>query len=184
MANSYFSVKVQNEKQKTFYSFLCSVFLTITMRILFVCLGNICRSPAAEAIFTHLIEQNKLWKTISCDSAGTAGYHEGQGAYPKMINVAGKRGYKVTSISRQVRPDEDFEEFDLIVAMDNQNIADLTRMAPLGNAKAKICKMTDFALRKNYTYVPDPYYGDTRDYELVIDILEDACEGLLQSITN
>jgi protein-tyrosine phosphatase len=152
------------------------------MRILFVCLGNICRSPAAEAIFNHFIVENGLEKKVSCDSAGTAGYHEGQGAYPKMIRIAGKRGYQVTSISRPVRPTYDFEFFDLIVAMDNQNIADLHKMAPAGKTKAKICKMTDFSLRKNHDYVPDPYYGDTRDYELVIDILEDACEGLIEKI--
>jgi protein-tyrosine phosphatase len=101
-----------------------------------------------------------------------------------MINIAGKRGYQVTSISRPVRTNEDFDDFDLIIGMDNQNIIDLNRMAPAGKIKAKICKMTDFAVRKNHTYVPDPYYGDTRDYELVIDILEDACEGLLQTITD
>ncbi|MEI6275568.1 MAG: low molecular weight protein-tyrosine-phosphatase [Prolixibacteraceae bacterium] len=154
------------------------------MRILFVCLGNICRSPAAEAIFSHMIAEKGLGKTITCDSAGTAGYHEGQGAYPKMINIAGKRGYQVTSISRPVRPQEDFDHFDLIIGMDQQNVADLHRMAPAGTASSKICSMTDFAVRKNYTYVPDPYYGDTRDYELVLDILEDACEGLIQSLAH
>lgn len=152
------------------------------MRILFVCLGNICRSPAAEGIFKHLVAERGLEHVISCDSAGTAGYHEGEGAYPKMKKIAFKRGYDLTSISRPVKPKRDFEEFDLIVGMDDQNIADLTRMAPDAKAKAKIQKMTDYCTRLRHHSVPDPYYGDSQDYELVIDILEDACEGLLNSI--
>ncbi len=152
------------------------------MRILFVCLGNICRSPAAEGIFKHLIATHGLEKTVSCDSAGIIGYHKGEGAYPKMKRIAAKRGYQLTSISRPVRPERDFELFDLIIGMDDQNIADLTRMAPAGKLKAKICKMTDFCNRHNNTVVPDPYYGNTKDYELVIDLLEDACEGLISSI--
>jgi protein-tyrosine phosphatase len=152
------------------------------MRILFVCLGNICRSPAAEGIFTHLIRLHGLEAVVSCDSAGTAGYHEGQGAYPKMKKIAAKRGYNLTSISRPVRPQHDFEDFDMIVAMDDQNFKDLTRMAPNKKLGAKICKMTDFSARYKYSHIPDPYYGDSKDYELVIDLLEDACEGLIQSL--
>ena len=152
------------------------------MRILFVCLGNICRSPAAEGIFTHLIVQNGLSKSISCDSAGTAGYHEGEGAYPKMKKIAASRGYNLTSISRPVRPQHDFGDFDMIVAMDDHNFKDLTRMAPNTKMGAKICKMTDFSARYKYTCIPDPYYGDSTDYELVIDLLEDACEGLIQKL--
>jgi len=152
------------------------------MRILFVCLGNICRSPAAEGIFTNLIEIHGLGQSVSCDSAGTSGYNEGDGAWPKMKNIAWERGYQLTSISRRINPLRDFEYFDLIVGMDEQNIRDLTRMAPTGKHKEKICRMTDYCSRLNNTVVPDPYYGDTKDYELVIDILEDACEGLIEKI--
>ncbi len=152
------------------------------MRILFVCLGNICRSPAAEGIFTRLVAEHGLEERISCDSAGTSGWHQGEGAYPKMKKIAAKRGYNLTSISRPVRPASDFEDFDLIVAMDDQNVSDLTRMAPNEKSKAKICKMTDFGSQYDYTYIPDPYYGDVSDYELVIDLLEDSCEGLLRKI--
>jgi protein-tyrosine phosphatase len=123
-----------------------------------------------------------LEEVVSCDSAGTAGYHKGEGAYPKMKKIAAKRGYPLTSISRPVRPELDFERFDLVIGMDDQNVADLTRMAPTGKSKAKIRKMTDFSSRYNYTHIPDPYYGDSRDYELVIDLLEDACEGLIRTI--
>jgi protein-tyrosine phosphatase len=153
------------------------------MRILFVCLGNICRSPAAEGIFRHLLGRAGLDHKISCDSAGIVGYHEGEGAYPKMKKVALQRGYDLTSISRPVKPERDFEAFDLVIGMDDQNIRDLNRMAPSGKLKEKIRKMTDFCTNRRYTSVPDPYYGETRDYELVIDILEDACEGLIREIT-
>ena len=152
------------------------------MKVLFVCLGNICRSPAAEGIFTHLIEKFGLEEVVSCDSAGTIGYHEGEGAYPKMKKIAMRRGYNLTSISRPVRPEKDFDTFDLVIGMDDHNIADLRKLVAGRFVKAKICKMTDYCTRFNYTYVPDPYYGDTKDYELVIDLLEDACEGLINSL--
>lgn len=152
------------------------------MRILFVCLGNICRSPAAEGIFQHLLEANGLAERVSCDSAGIVGYHEGEGAYPKMKKVALQRGYELTSISRPVRPERDFAEFDLIIGMDDQNIKDLNRLAPNGKSKEKIRRMTDYCTAMKYTSVPDPYYGDTGDYELVIDILEEACGGLIKTI--
>ena len=152
------------------------------MRILFVCLGNICRSPAAEGIFNHLIEKNGLEKDVSCDSAGTAGYHEGEGAYPKMKKIALRRGYDLTSISRSVRPTSDFMNFDLVIGMDDQNIADLNKMARGQQVRAKICKITDYCKRYENTHVQDPYYGDNQDYEFVIDLLEDACEGLINSI--
>jgi protein-tyrosine phosphatase len=152
------------------------------MRILFVCLGNICRSPAAEGIFNHLIVEKGLEKVVRCDSAGIVGYHEGDGAYPKMKSIARKRGYELASISRPVRAEKDFENFDLIIGMDDQNIADLIRMAPDLKAKAKIHKMTEYCTRHRMSIVPDPYYGETKDYELVIDLLEDACEGLIEKI--
>ncbi len=152
------------------------------MRILFVCLGNICRSPAAEGIFNLFIKTRGLGKSVSCDSAGIVGFHEGEGAYPKMKSIAGRRGYKLTSISRPVKPGEDFEQFDLIIGMDDQNIRDLYRLVPDAMMKSKIHKMTEFCTRHSHSTVPDPYYGETRDYELVIDLLEDACEGLIDFI--
>lgn len=131
-----------------------------------------------------MIDARGLEKVVSCDSAGTAGYHEGESAYPKMIRTAAKRGYHLTSISRRIRPERDFAQFDLIVGMDDQNVADLTRMAPTGKLKSKICKMTDFSSKYRSSIIPDPYYGDTKDYELVLDLLEDACDGLIQKIVS
>jgi protein-tyrosine phosphatase len=121
-------------------------------------------------------------ESLSCDSAGVIGYHKGEGAYPKMKSVAFKRGYRLDSISRQIHPDTDFKLFDMVVGMDDQNIRDLNKMAGSNANRSKIYKMTDFCSRQDYSFVPDPYYGDTKDYELVIDLLEDGCEGLINSI--
>ncbi|RME55193.1 MAG: low molecular weight phosphotyrosine protein phosphatase [Deltaproteobacteria bacterium] len=151
-------------------------------RILFVCLGNICRSPAAEAIMKAFIAREGLMETISCDSAGTIDDHRGQPADPRMQRHASRRGYTITSISRPVDPVADFLTFDWIVGMDDQNIHDLRAMDPKGESTHKIFKMTDFCRHHDLPGVPDPYYGGARGFETVLDILEDACEGLLERV--
>jgi protein-tyrosine phosphatase len=151
-------------------------------RILFVCLGNICRSPAAEAVFTNLIEKNGLNKELSCDSAGTAAYHVGDQADYRMRQFGQKRGYHLTSISRKFDPDRDFDKFDYIIGMDRQNVRDLKTEARNGNDLKKIFLMTDFCFDQKYDSVPDPYYGGPSGFELVLDILEDACNGLLNRL--
>jgi protein-tyrosine phosphatase len=151
-------------------------------QVLFVCLGNICRSPSAEAVFNALIEKEGLTDQINCDSAGTAAYHEGEQADYRMRQFARKRGYDLTSISRPVRPKIDFEQFDYIVGMDRQNVRDLKAMSRNENDLKKIFLMTDFCLEGKYNSVPDPYYGGDEGFELVLDILEDACNGLLRKI--
>lgn len=153
-------------------------------QVLFVCLGNICRSPSAEAVFTALIEKQDLTDQVSCDSAGTAAYHEGERADYRMRQFAWKRGYDLTSISRPVRPKQDFERFDYIVGMDRQNVRDLKAMARNENDLKKIFLMTDFCTEGKYQSVPDPYFGGDDGFELVLDILEDACAGLLKHIQN
>ena len=150
--------------------------------VLFVCLGNICRSPSAEAVFNALIEKNGLGNEISCDSAGTATYHAGEQADYRMRQFAKKRGYHLTSISRPVNPDRDFERFDYIVGMDTQNVRDLQRMARNENDRKKISLMTDFASGQKYHSVPDPYSGGDAGFELVLDILEEACTGLIRKL--
>lgn len=150
-------------------------------RILFVCLGNICRSPGAEAIMNHLIEKAGIKKQFVCDSAGIIGYHAGEMADSRMRAHASRRGYKVTSISRQVIP-SDFDRFDMIVGMDGQNILDLRSMVRSDEKLAKIVRMTDFCTRHQLNEVPDPYYGGADGFELVLDILEDACAGLLKKL--
>jgi len=151
-------------------------------QILFVCLGNICRSPSAEAVFNALITKKGLADEFQCDSAGTAAYHAGDSADYRMKQFAQKRGYNLTSISRPVDPKTDFERFDYIIGMDRQNVQDLKAMARDENDRKKISLMTDFCTLKNYDSVPDPYFGGSAGFELVLDILEDACDGLIQKV--
>jgi Protein-tyrosine-phosphatase len=151
-------------------------------QVLFVCLGNICRSPSAEAVFNAFIQKNNLGKEIVCDSAGTAAYHEGEPADYRMKQFALKRGYELTSISRPFNPRVDFDRFDYIVGMDRMNVRDLKSMARNENDKKKVSLMTEYCVNSKYDSVPDPYYGGASGFELVLDILEDACNGLLERI--
>lgn len=149
-------------------------------RILFVCLGNICRSPSAEAVFTGMVNKEGLSDQFEIDSAGTGGWHVGEPADRRMQKHAVKRGYDLTSISRKFNPEMDFDRFDLIIGMDDENALSLKNMARSENDLRKIQKMTDFSKEWSYTEVPDPYYGGEDGFELVLDLLEDACEGLLE----
>ena len=151
------------------------------INVLFVCLGNICRSPSAEAVMTALVKGEMLHQSIFCDSAGTSGYHDGETADPRSITHAQKRQYPVTSISRRILP-EDFERFDYIIVMDDENLKDVKKLDPQGQYADKIFKMTDFCEAKKYTHVPDPYYKGAEGFEEVLDILEDSCHGLLKKI--
>jgi protein-tyrosine phosphatase len=153
------------------------------MNILFVCLGNICRSPSAEAVFNGLIRSEGLAHLFNVDSAGTMAYHAGENADARMQSHAIKRGYNLTSISRKIQA-EDFTNYDLIVAMDDANYKDLKYMAHDKEAEEKIVKMTDFSHNQTYDEVPDPYYGGAAGFDLVLDILEDSCKGLLQYVQN
>jgi protein-tyrosine phosphatase len=154
------------------------------MRILFVCLGNICRSPGAEAIFNKILNQEHLSNEISCDSAGTIAAHVGEPADSRMIERAAKRGYNVDSIARKFNSKTDFDEFDLIIAMDDSVESDLQRLTRNSIDSGKIYRMTDFSSTNMYSGVPDPYYGGSSGFEVVLDLLEDACEGLLDHIKN
>ncbi len=151
-------------------------------KILFVCLGNICRSPGAEAIFNDLIEKNGLQNELSCDSAGTAAYHIGEPADIRMRQFAQKRGYDLTSFSRGIDPNSDFDRFDYIIGMDGQNVRQLKAIARNETDRRKIFLMTDFCIGKKYNSVPDPYGGKDAGFELVLDILEDACDGLMRRL--
>lgn len=151
-------------------------------KILFVCLGNICRSPSAEAVFKGLVEKKNENEFFEIDSAGTSDYHEGQPADERMMKHAIKRNYKLTSISRPFLPDSDFDKFDMIIAMDKQNLNDLRFMVRNRNDLNKLSLMTDYCSRYHHDHVPDPYYGGSDGFELVLDILEDASEGLYEKI--
>lgn len=151
-------------------------------KILFVCLGNICRSPSAEAVFNGVIKNAGMADDFEVDSAGTSGWHAGEPADQRMQSHAIKRGYNLTSTSRKFNPYTDFDHFDMIIGMDDSNIENLKRMARNSNDLKKIYKMTDFNNTSNYDEVPDPYYGGYEGFELVLDLLEDSCEGLLKQI--
>ena len=153
------------------------------INILFVCLGNICRSPSAEAVFKGLLEKSGNKKDFFIDSAGTIDYHEGEPADSRMQEHAIKRGYNLTSISRPFDPDNDWDKFDYIVAMDNDNYRDLELLARNKSDLKKLYKMTDFSREFNYNFVPDPYYGGDDGFELVLDLLEDAGKGLYEFVT-
>lgn len=152
-------------------------------KILFVCLGNICRSPSAEAVFTGIVNNHGRLHQFEIDSAGTSGWHAGGPADKRMKIHAIRRGYDLTSISRKFNPSYDFDHFDMIIGMDDENIRTLKAMARKKSDLEKICKMTDFRKTGKYDEIPDPYYGGDEGFELVLDLLEDSCEGLLEKLS-
>lgn len=151
------------------------------IKILFVCLGNICRSPSAEGIMKKTVKERGLENQIYIDSAGLLDYHEGELPDNRMRAHAARRGYNLDSRSRPVKY-EDFFDFDLIIGMDDRNISNLKRMAPDDKSVKKIHRMTEYSTRYDFDHIPDPYYGGADGFELVLDLLEDACEGLLKTL--
>lgn len=151
-------------------------------RLLFVCLGNICRSPAAEGIMKHLVEAEGLEEEFFIDSAGIGSWHVGQLPDPRMRKHGLRHGYHFDSRARQIRR-EDFDRFDYIIVMDNENLYDVSRLARNDEDKKKIVKLADY-LRHHpqQKTIPDPYYGGDSDFELVIELLEDALAELLRSV--
>ncbi len=149
-------------------------------RILFVCLGNICRSCTAETVMRAMVERAGREADFELDSAGLCNYHEGERADARMRAHAARRGYNITHLSRPVRYD-DFFHYDLILGMDDSNIDGLREMAPGLAESEKIARMTDYCRQKVADCVPDPYYGGAEGFENVLDLLEDACAGLLES---
>ena len=148
-------------------------------KILFVCLGNICRSPAAEGAFIYLLKEQGLFEQYYADSAGTSSYHEGERADSRMRETASKRGIDLPSWSRQVTPD-DFHEFDLILAMDRKNLQDLRTICPEDDLLGKLKMFTDFKQQMSHDQVPDPYYGGNKGFEEVMDLVIDCSKGLLK----
>jgi protein-tyrosine phosphatase len=150
-------------------------------KLLFVCLGNICRSPAAENIMNHLIEGRKLRDRIICDSAGTSNYHIGSSPDRRMAIAAAKRGIELRGNARQFQP-ADFEQFDLILAMDKENYRDIFYLDREQQYRDKVQLICEFASHYQEQEVPDPYYGGREGFDHVIDLLLDACDGLLQKV--
>lgn len=152
--------------------------------LLFVCLGNICRSPAAEGIMKSIVEKHDLQDVIEVDSAGTSGWHEGELPDERMRAHGEKRKYDFCSRSRKFRK-SDFDAFDYILVMDQNNYHSVKTQAENPQQVSKIHLLTEFSRQySHYDEIPDPYYGNSSDFELVLDLLEDACKGLLLTIKN
>ncbi|MDX1978203.1 MAG: low molecular weight protein-tyrosine-phosphatase [Pseudanabaenaceae cyanobacterium bins.68] len=151
------------------------------LKILFVCLGNICRSPAAENIMNNLIQQNQLQDLIECDSAGTAGYHIGSPPDSRMSAAAHRRGLKFVGAARQFSR-QDFAKFDLILAMDQANYRNILALDPGDQFGDKVKMMCTYCTKYSDREVPDPYYGGEQGFEYVLDLLDDACKGLLAEL--
>jgi protein-tyrosine phosphatase len=150
-------------------------------RVLFVCLGNICRSPTAEAVFRHLLVQEGEEGTVEVDSAGTHGYHTGEPPDPRAIEAAARRGIDMRALRARMVDAEDFRRFDLVLAMDEQNFRRLRRIAPPGHAH-RLRLFLEFAPTLGRRDVPDPYYGGTSGFEEVLDLAEAASAGLLAEL--
>jgi protein-tyrosine phosphatase len=151
------------------------------MRILFVCLGNICRSPAAEGVFLHLLEEAGLHDRFTVDSAGTGAWHLGERADPRMREAADRRGIALPSVARQISR-HDFETFDRIFAMDASNLAALRRLARPEH-RAKIRLFRDLDPEAPGEDVPDPYYGGPDGFEEVLDIVTRTARALIDDLT-
>ncbi|HEX4454863.1 MAG TPA: low molecular weight protein-tyrosine-phosphatase [Kofleriaceae bacterium] len=150
------------------------------MKVLFVCLGNICRSPTAESVMRVLARD--AGKAVELDSAGTGGWHVGEAADPRSRNVAARRGYPIDHRARQLSYD-DFARFDLILAMDRQNLADIEKLARGVEHVPRIALFRSYdSTAESGAEVPDPYAGGAEGFERVVDICERACRGLLETL--
>ena len=150
-------------------------------KVLFVCLGNICRSPTADGIFREIIKREKLEQKIIVDSAGTGDWHIGKAPDSRTVAAAKKRGYDLSLLRARQVITADFDEFDYVLAMDNSNLRDLHSLRPTHFA-GHLGLFLDFGSRKTHREVPDPYYGGHDGFELVLDLVEEAAEGLLTHI--
>ena len=152
-------------------------------RVLFVCLGNICRSPAAEGVFRHQLAQAGLTERVLVDSAGTGGWHVGNLPDRRMQAAAARRGISLESRARQLQAD-DLSRFDLVLTMDAENLAAVQQLARQAGprATARVEPLVRYCRQLQAEAVPDPYYGGEQGFEHVLDLLEDACAGLLQTL--
>lgn len=151
------------------------------VRILFCCMGNICRSPTAEAVFRHYVEKAGLVERIHIDSAGTHDYHIGEAPDVRTQRAAKQRGYDMSQLRGRQVGVEDFTRFDYVLAMDEANLSILQRLRP-GDAQSHLGLFLEFAEHHKEREVPDPYFGGAQGFERVLDMVEDAANGLLQHI--
>jgi protein-tyrosine phosphatase len=150
-----------------------------SVRVLMVCMGNICRSPTAEAVLRRKLQQAGLQGQVLVDSAGTHGYHSGEAPDPRAIAAGTRRGYDLSPLrARPVQPD-DFHRFDWVLAMDDDNLAWLQRKAPEGHGARMELLLAFASVPLGTTQVPDPYYGAPAGFDRVLDLVEGACDGLV-----
>ena len=152
-------------------------------KVLFVCTGNICRSPTAEGVFRHVVEQAGLADRVVIESAGTHGYHVGEPPDPRSQHAAAERGYDLSAQRARRVERKDFDEFDYVLAMDNENLGFLRRMCPPQGAH-KLRLFMEFGADAAVREVPDPYYGGGSGFERVLDLVESASKGLLAHLEN
>jgi protein-tyrosine phosphatase len=150
-------------------------------RVLFVCMGNICRSPTAEGVFRKMVSQSVLSGHVDIDSAGTHGYHVGAPPDPRAIEHAARRGYDLTPLRGRQVMGSDFSRFDLILAADEMNVRALKTIGP-SRLHHKIQLLLDFGGPEDEYEVPDPYGGNGNDFERVLDLVEEACAGLQEHL--
>lgn len=147
--------------------------------VLFVCLGNICRSPTGEGVLQHLVDQRNLTDQLLIDSAGTIDYHTGKGADPRMRAAADLRGIELLSRSRQIKY-SDLETFDLVIAMDRENLADIRTIHPTPTAAVRL--LSSYLDHSWPQDVPDPYYGGSEGFEYVLDMIQEAAPRILDEL--
>ncbi len=156
-----------------------SVSMAMNTRVLFVCMGNICRSPMAEGVFRQLVRQTGLDDVVKVDSAGTHAFHAGEGPDKRAQSTAAKRGFDIADLRARQVQDKDFEAYDLILAMDWDDLSLLQQMAPK-KSHHKLQLLMRFATEHESATIPDPYYGAQPGFEQTLDFIEDACAGLLE----
>lgn len=151
------------------------------IRLLFVCLGNICRSPAADGVMQHFLKREGLEKNVTVDSAGMVNYHVGSLPDERMRRCAAKRGITLDHLGKHFIK-ELFAQFDLILVMDEANLRDVRQLDPSGESMAKVKLFAGFCTRHHLREVPDPYTGEESDFEFVLDLVEDGCTELVRRI--
>jgi len=153
----------------------------LMVNVLFVCMGNICRSPTAEGIFTRLVSEKGLQEKIGIDSAGTHAYHTGEAPDSRAQQSALARGVDISNLRARKAIKKDFEEYDYVLAMDYDNLSHLESISP-DEHESKLILFLEFASQSDVKEVPDPYYGGPLGFERVLDLVEDAAKGLLEAI--
>lgn len=162
---------------------MASATTTESTSLLFICLGNICRSPAAHAVMQQMVDEARLTDRIIVDSAGIGPWHVGQLPDSRMRRHGAQRGYRVDHIAQQFDARRDFARFDHIIVMDEENYQNLSRQAHNESERQKIWRMADcFKRYKGHDSVPDPYYGGDQGFELALNLIEDGCQGLLEKL--